>query len=172
MLGEELARRVWPAPTARSAAAALTDLLGAVAGHIDRVGVPFMVVGSLAGAFYGAPRTIADVDIVIDTDAIALTGLDPSRFFVDVDTARVVDTDTGWTIDVAICKNRRSASQSCRAVAAPICSECRSSSRRPRTSSSASSSGRRRAAPNSRGQTDRRRGESKQAHHPRREPWP
>lgn len=42
------------------------DLLAAIAGRLERAGIPYMLVGSLAGSFHGEPRTTVDIDIVID----------------------------------------------------------------------------------------------------------
>jgi hypothetical protein len=98
----------------------IASLLGFVAALLERAGVPYMVAGSFASTFYASPRTTADVDIVIDTDAAGLdrllAGLDPARFYVDADTARdayrrrsmfnVIDMESGWKIDFVIRKAR------------------------------------------------------------------
>jgi hypothetical protein len=99
---------------------AIASLLGFVAALLDRAGVPYMVAGSFASAFYASPRTTADIDIVIDTDAEGLdrllAGFDPARFYVDPDTARdalrrrsmfnVIDMESGWKLDFVIRKAR------------------------------------------------------------------
>ena len=37
--------------------------------HLDTVGIPYMVCGSVASGFYGEPRTTHDVDLIIDPTA-------------------------------------------------------------------------------------------------------
>lgn len=44
----------------------LTDLLRRVADVLDRLGIPYVVVGSVASSLYGDPRLTNDVDIVAD----------------------------------------------------------------------------------------------------------
>lgn len=45
------------------------DLLAAIGDRLEAAGIPYMVVGSMAGSFHGYPRTTADIDIVIDPTA-------------------------------------------------------------------------------------------------------
>lgn len=95
-------------------------LLSAIADRLDAAGIPYMVVGSIAGSFHGLPRTTVDVDIVIDPSAEAL------RRFVDAlpaddyyvaDTAvveafqrrssfNIIEQATGWKVDLLIRKDR------------------------------------------------------------------
>ena len=42
------------------------DLLRHLVGILDRLHVPYMVVGSLASAAYGEPRMTRDIDVVVD----------------------------------------------------------------------------------------------------------
>jgi predicted dehydrogenase len=64
----------------------------AVAGALDRVGVRFVVVGSMAAAHWGVARTTRDIDlvIVIDVDRApaVLAALDRDDLYVPVDAAR------------------------------------------------------------------------------------
>lgn len=53
------------------------QLLASIADRLEATGIPYMVVGSVAGSFHGEPRTTIDVDIVIDPGAESL------RRFVD-----------------------------------------------------------------------------------------
>jgi hypothetical protein len=53
------------------------ELLSAIADRLERAGIPYMVVGSVAGSFHGEPRTTIDIDLVIDPSAESL------RRFVD-----------------------------------------------------------------------------------------
>ena len=67
------------------------ELLAIVIGCLDEAGIPYMVTGSLAGAYHGEPRATRDVDIVIDPDAGALDRLLDDLvlkgFYVDRDAA-------------------------------------------------------------------------------------
>lgn len=39
-----------------------------VVGILDETGVPYMLTGSLAAAYYATPRATQDVDVVIDVE--------------------------------------------------------------------------------------------------------
>ena len=96
----------------------LTELLGALSGVLDQIGIPYMIVGSLASAFHGEPRATQDVDVVIDPSIAQLDELmrsfDRASFYVgDGRTAlvrrgmfNVVDTTSGWKVDFIIRKDR------------------------------------------------------------------
>jgi hypothetical protein len=87
---------------------------------LERAGIPAMLTGSLASAFYGEPRATRDMDLVIETDAQRLRSfvrsLSPSEFYVDEDAAiealetegqfNVIDTTGQWKIDLIIRKSR------------------------------------------------------------------
>jgi hypothetical protein len=96
------------------------QLLAAVADRLEAAGIPYMVVGSVAGSFHGHPRTTADIDIVIDPSADALRAfvdaLPPDAYYV-ADTAvaeafqrhtsfNIIDQATGWKVDLLIRKDR------------------------------------------------------------------
>jgi hypothetical protein len=80
-----------------------------------------MVTGSFASAYYGAPRSTQDIDIVIEADARQLRRLidllPPGEYYADIDAAlaarthesmfNVVDFSTGWKIDLIIRKSRQ-----------------------------------------------------------------
>ena len=40
----------------------------AVVGALEAVGVPYMIVGSLASNFHGIPRSTADADFVVELE--------------------------------------------------------------------------------------------------------
>ena len=42
------------------------DLLRLLIQAMERLGIPYMVVGSLASAAYGEPRMTQDIDVVLD----------------------------------------------------------------------------------------------------------
>lgn len=94
------------------------DLLATVVAQLDGAGIPHMVAGSMASSYHGEPRSTQDIDLVIAPDAPALArfvaGLDRQRFYVgDADDAlrarslfNVIDTTTGWKVDLIIRKDR------------------------------------------------------------------
>jgi hypothetical protein len=79
-----------------------------------------MLAGSFASAYYGAPRTTQDIDLVIAATSDQLRTfvqfLSKDQYSVDLDTAlearkhqslfNVVDMATGWKIDLIIRKSR------------------------------------------------------------------
>lgn len=95
------------------------DTLRDVVAALDAVGIPHMLAGSFASSLHGVARTTADIDLVIDPPAAAverlLRGLDRARFYVDEGVARtsrpgdqfnVVDTSTGWKVDLVHVRDR------------------------------------------------------------------
>ncbi len=95
------------------------DTLRDVVAALDAAGIPHMLAGSFASSLHGVARTTADIDLVIDPPAAAidrlLTLLDRSRFYVDEGVAKtlrpgdqfnVVDTSTGWRVDLIHVRDR------------------------------------------------------------------
>jgi hypothetical protein len=96
------------------------DLLAEMAQRLEAAGIPYMVVGSLAGSFHGHPRTTADIDIVIDPSAAALRafieGLPADDYYVSEAAAveaferrasfNVIEQATGWKADLLIKRDR------------------------------------------------------------------
>jgi hypothetical protein len=98
----------------------LGELLAAIADRLEMAGIPYMVVGSIAGSFHGVPRTTVAVDIVIDPSAEALRAfidaLPPDDYYV-ADSAvveaferrssfNIIEQATGWKADLLIRKDR------------------------------------------------------------------
>ncbi len=83
-------------------------------------GVPYMLTGSFASAFHGAPRTTQDVDIVIAPTLGSLQKLvkqfPEEEYYVSREAAlqaygaeslfNVIDLNSGWKIDFIIRKSR------------------------------------------------------------------
>lgn len=46
----------------------ITSFLPRVTHILDGAGVPFMLTGSLAAAYYATPRATQDIDVVIDAE--------------------------------------------------------------------------------------------------------
>lgn len=96
------------------------DIFRRIVEVLDLAGIPFMLTGSFASSYHGAPRATQDVDIVIDAtpDQLrTLVGLLPhTEYYVDLDAAldaqrrqtqfNLVDFATGWKVDLIIRKSR------------------------------------------------------------------
>jgi len=52
-----------------------TDLLRSVVHALDAAGIPYMLTGSVAAAWYGGGRATMDIDLVIDPTAAQLVSL-------------------------------------------------------------------------------------------------
>lgn len=87
---------------------------------LEGAGVPYMLTGSFASSFHGAPRTTQDVDIVIAPTLGSLQRLvsafPEDRYYVSREAAlqaygseslfNVIDLDSGWKIDFIVRKSR------------------------------------------------------------------
>ena len=96
------------------------DVFRRVVTKLEAAGIPYMLTGSFASAYHGAPRATQDLDFVIAATATQLRQLTASlpaaEFYVDPDTAlealaaesqfNVIDLETGWKVDL-ICRRSR-----------------------------------------------------------------
>lgn len=87
---------------------------------LDQTGIPYMLSGSFASAYYGAPRSTQDIDLVVEVTPAQLRAfvqdLSSGDYYVDLDAAleaqrrqslfNVIDLATGWKIDLIIRKSR------------------------------------------------------------------
>ena len=87
---------------------------------LDQAGIPYMLSGSFAGSYYGAPRSTQDIDLVVEATPAQLRafvqGLSSDEYYVDLDAAleahrrqslfNVIDLATGWKIDLIMRKSR------------------------------------------------------------------
>jgi hypothetical protein len=87
---------------------------------LESAGVPYMLTGSFASSFHGAPRTTQDVDIVIAPTLGSLQRLisefPEDRYYVSREAAlqaygaeslfNVIDMESGWKIDFIVRKSR------------------------------------------------------------------
>lgn len=87
---------------------------------LDSAGIPYMLTGSFASGFYGAPRATQDIDIVISPTLGSLNRflrlLPDDKYYVSREAAldaygreslfNVVDFASGWKIDL-ICRKAR-----------------------------------------------------------------
>lgn len=81
---------------------------------LERLEVPYVVIGAFAGTLYGVTRTTVDVDIVVDLDESHIQSLTasypPPRFYADPDQMRdairlgiffnIIDTSEGRKVDL------------------------------------------------------------------------
>ncbi len=92
------------------------SLLVRLAGALNASGMPWMITGSTASAFYGEPRATQDIDIVIDPQpeqlGLLLLAL-KEGFYVSADEAsdalrtrgmfNAIDLESGWKADIIVC---------------------------------------------------------------------
>ena len=95
-------------------------LLAAIADRLERVEIPYMVVGSVAGSLHGEPRTTMDIDLVIDPSRESLRhfvdSLPSHDYYVDMDAAmealkrrtsfNIIEHGTGWKVDLMVRRER------------------------------------------------------------------
>ena len=95
--------------------------IGRVLAALESAGVPYMLTGSFASSFHGAPRTTQDVDIVIAPTLGSLQRLisefPEDQYYVSREAAlqaygseslfNVIDLESGWKIDFIIRKSRQ-----------------------------------------------------------------
>ena len=98
----------------------LAAFLREVTGILDEAGIPYMLTGSLAAAYYAVPRATQDLDVVIAAEEPAMErvvqGLLRAGFYVDRDAAleagrthgqfNAIHPDSGWKADLIVRKNR------------------------------------------------------------------
>jgi hypothetical protein len=87
---------------------------------LDQAGIAYMLTGSFASAYYGAPRSTQDIDLVIEANPEQLRALvrilPGGRYYADLDAAleahrrcsifNVIDLASGWKIDLIMRKPR------------------------------------------------------------------
>jgi hypothetical protein len=111
----------FPARSRTSAIAmSVSDVFHRITSALGEAGIAYMLAGSFASAYYGAPRTTQDIDLVIEATVEQLRTfvqlLSQDEYYVDLDAAlearkqqslfNVVDLATGWKIDLIIRKSR------------------------------------------------------------------
>lgn len=98
----------------------LTSFVALIARALHAADIPFMLTGSLAAAFYGAPRATQDLDLVIESQADNLrrlvNNLQAEGLYADLQSAlnalhsdgqfSVIDPATGWKADLILRKRR------------------------------------------------------------------
>lgn len=98
----------------------LPGLLRTVTRILESESIPYMLTGSLAGAYYAAPRATQDVDLVVEASLDELSALadrlSTSGFYVSAEAVReaaeresqfnAIDPNTGWKVDFIVRKSR------------------------------------------------------------------
>ena len=96
------------------------DVFRRIIGHLHRRDIAYMLVGSFAGNYFGASRTTYDLDFVIEASPDQLQGLvadlQADDYYAELDAAmeafrreslfNVIDSATGWKIDLIFRKSR------------------------------------------------------------------
>jgi hypothetical protein len=98
----------------------IPDVFRRITAALEQAGIGYMLSGSFASAYYGAPRSTQDIDLVIDANPGQLQAfiraLPADQYYADVDAAleahrqqsmfNVIDLATGWKIDLIMRKSR------------------------------------------------------------------
>jgi len=98
----------------------LQAFLQLVISELEAVGLPFMLTGSLAASYHGAPRATQDLDLVVEPDEAGLlklaSRLRAADLYVSDEAIReavaargqfnAIDPSTGWKADFVIRKSR------------------------------------------------------------------
>ena len=96
------------------------DVFRRIIGHLHRRDIAYMLVGSFAGNYFGASRTTYGLDFVIEASPDQLQGLvadlQAHDYYAELDAAmeafrreslfNVIDSATGWKIDLIFRKSR------------------------------------------------------------------
>jgi hypothetical protein len=91
------------------------DVVIRVAVMLDELAIDYVLGGSLAGSFFGEPRSTADIDVAIRVDPVAgerLLGRAETEFYLPTDSARIairnhdsfnlIDTGIPFKVDVFV----------------------------------------------------------------------
>jgi len=98
----------------------VTEVFRKITDALDQAGIAYMLTGSFASAYYGAPRSTQDIDLVVEASAAQLRALVESlprdEYYADLEAAlsayqaqslfNVIELSTGWKIDLIIRKSR------------------------------------------------------------------
>jgi hypothetical protein len=96
------------------------DVLQRISAALHHAGVEYMLTGSFASAYHGAPRSTQDIDFVIQATLEQLKTLvqflPENQYYVDLSTAveshqresmfNVIDLGSGWKVDFVFRKSR------------------------------------------------------------------
>jgi hypothetical protein len=105
---------------ASAAAMSVTEVFQRITAALDQAGIAYMLSGSFASAYYGAPRSTQDIDLVIEASPAQLRTfiehLPSDEYYANLEAAleahqrqsmfNVIDLATGWKIDLIFRKSR------------------------------------------------------------------
>jgi len=97
-----------------------SDVLRRITDALDRAGIQYMLTGSFASAYHGAPRSTQDIDFVIEASPEQLKtliqSLPETQYYEDLTAAlqahrrqsmfNAIDLDSGWKVDFVLRKDR------------------------------------------------------------------
>jgi hypothetical protein len=97
-----------------------SEVFRRILGAVESAGIPYMLTGSFASSYHGAPRATQDIDLVIAPERAQLHRLSillpAPEFYMDESTAleaydregqfNVVDLATGWKADLIMRRSR------------------------------------------------------------------
>jgi hypothetical protein len=96
------------------------EVLRLVSERLESAGVPFMLTGSFAMAFYAKPRMTRDLDLVVEmveTDVDGIVNAMSPEFYIDADDVRsailsqrlfnLMHNSTGVKVDLIVRKNTK-----------------------------------------------------------------
>lgn len=98
----------------------IPEVLQRITSALDQNAVAYMLTGSFASAYYGAPRATQDLDFVVEATPAQLRAfvqsLPVDQYYSDLEAAleahraesmfNLIDLSTGWKIDLIIRKSR------------------------------------------------------------------
>jgi len=98
----------------------VAEVFRRITAALDQSGIPYMLTGSFASAYYGVPRSSQDIDLIIEATPERLQTfiqlLPSSEYYADLEMAleartrqslfNVIDLLTGWKIDLIFRKSR------------------------------------------------------------------
>ena len=98
----------------------VSEVLGRIITQVEETGIAYMLVGSFASSFHGAMRATQDIDLVIEASPEQLKALiarlQREGYYAELDAAmeafrheslfNVIDTSSGWKIDLIFRKSR------------------------------------------------------------------
>ncbi len=98
----------------------VVEIFRRITAALEQAGIPYMLTGSFASAYYGVPRSSQDIDLIIEATPAQLRTLiqflPDDEYYADLEMAlqareqqslfNVIDLLTGWKIDLIFRKSR------------------------------------------------------------------
>ncbi|MGO9561402.1 MAG: hypothetical protein ACLPPV_02020 [Candidatus Korobacteraceae bacterium] len=98
----------------------VAEIFRRITAALDQAGIPYMLTGSFASAYYGVPRSSQDIDLIIEATPARLHTfiqlLPSGEYYADLELAleaqkrqslfNVIDLLAGWKIDLIFRKSR------------------------------------------------------------------